>query len=71
MLTPRERDVAALVAEGLSNARIGEVLGIAQGTARIHVERILGKLGLTSRVQIATWVVRNPDLLRADSARGR
>ena len=54
-LTPRERDIAALVAEGLTNRQIAERLVIATGTARIHVERILGKLGLTSRVQIATW----------------
>jgi non-specific serine/threonine protein kinase len=57
-LTPREQEVAALVAAGLSNAGIAERLGIAPGTARIHVEHILGKLGLTSRVQIATRVVR-------------
>jgi DNA-binding NarL/FixJ family response regulator len=57
-LTPREQEVAALVAAGLSNAGIAAELGIAPGTARIHVERILGKLGLTSRVQIATRVVR-------------
>jgi predicted ATPase/DNA-binding NarL/FixJ family response regulator len=54
-LTPRERDIAALVAEGLTNPQIAERLVISTGTARIHVERILGKLGLTSRVQIATW----------------
>jgi DNA-binding CsgD family transcriptional regulator len=57
-LTPREREVAALVAEGLSNADIAERLAISPGTARIHVERILGKRGLTSRVQIATWMLR-------------
>ena len=62
-LTPREREVAALVAEGLSNAGIAERLEIAPGTARIHVERILGKLGLTSRVQIAAWVLRDPRVL--------
>jgi predicted ATPase/DNA-binding CsgD family transcriptional regulator len=60
VLTPREREVATLVMEGISNARIAERLAIAPGTARIHVERILGKLGLTSRVQIATWVMREP-----------
>jgi DNA-binding CsgD family transcriptional regulator len=58
-LTPREREVAALVAEGLSNADIAERLTIAPGTARIHVERILGKRGLTSRVQIAAWMLRS------------
>jgi DNA-binding NarL/FixJ family response regulator len=57
-LTRREREVATLVARGLTNAQIADALVISPGTARIHVERILGKLGLTSRVQIATWVVR-------------
>jgi predicted ATPase/DNA-binding CsgD family transcriptional regulator len=56
-LTGRERDVALLVARGLTNAEIARELGISAGTARIHVERILRKLGLTSRVQVATWVV--------------
>ena len=58
VLTPRERQVAVLVAEGLSNAEIAARLAITHGTARIHVERILAKLGLSSRVQIATLVVR-------------
>ena len=60
-LTPREREIAALVAEGLTNPQIAERLAISSGTVRIHVERILGKLGLTSRVQVATWVVRHGD----------
>jgi non-specific serine/threonine protein kinase len=58
-LTPRELEVAHLVAEGLTNRQIAERLAIAPGTTRIHVERILRKLGLTSRVQVATWVVRS------------
>ena len=57
-LTRREHEVAVLVAEGLSNRQIGSRLSISGGTARIHVERILAKLGATSRVQIATWVLR-------------
>ena len=62
-LTAREQEIAGLVASGMTNRQIGEHLKISPGTARIHVERILGKLGLTSRVQIATWVVgqRDPD----------
>jgi non-specific serine/threonine protein kinase len=56
-LTPREREVAGLVARGLTNRQVAEQLVISPGTVRIHVERILGKLGLTSRVQVATWVV--------------
>lgn len=57
-LTPREAEIAELVALGLTNKEIAARLSIAPGTVRIHVERILGRLGLTSRVQVATWVVR-------------
>ncbi|HSL76564.1 MAG TPA: LuxR C-terminal-related transcriptional regulator [Candidatus Limnocylindrales bacterium] len=60
-LTPREREIAGLVALGLSNRAIADRLVIAPGTVKIHVERILGKLGRTSRVQIATWVHAQPD----------
>ena len=56
-LTPRELEIADLVALGLTNRQIAERLFISTGTVRIHVERILGKLGRTSRVQVATWVV--------------
>jgi predicted ATPase/DNA-binding CsgD family transcriptional regulator len=55
-LTPRERQVADLIAEGLSNKEIGARLVIAQRTAEGHVERILIKLGFTNRVQLASWV---------------
>jgi two-component system nitrate/nitrite response regulator NarL len=41
----------------MTNRQIAEQLVVSSGTVRIHVERILGKLGLTSRVQVATWVV--------------
>ena len=60
-LTPREREIAGLVGLGLSNRAIADRLVIAPGTVKIHVERILGKLGRTSRVQIATWVHAQPD----------
>ena len=46
------------MALGLSNREIADRLVIAPGTVKIHVERILGKLGRTSRVQIATWAQR-------------
>ena len=65
LLTPREREIAELVAEGLTNRQIAGRLFISPGTARIHVERILGKLGLTSRVQIATWIVKGHTAGRA------
>jgi DNA-binding CsgD family transcriptional regulator len=55
-LTPRERDVASLVAQGLTNRRIAEELRISAATATLHVEHIRGKLGFHSRAQIAAWV---------------
>lgn len=58
-LTRRERQVAALVAEGLTNKLIAARLTISQRTAQGHVEHILTKLGFTSRTQIAAWVVEH------------
>ncbi|MFG3441354.1 ATP-binding protein [Nonomuraea sp. NPDC047897] len=57
-LTPREMEIAGLVAQGMSNKAIAATLVIAQRTAEGHVEHILSKLGFTSRVQIAAWVSR-------------
>lgn len=58
-LTAREREVAALVAQGLTNRQIGAALFITSETARLHVKHILQKLGFTSRVQIAAWAVEH------------
>jgi len=55
-LTPREMQVARLVAEGRSNKEIAAELVISQRTAEGHVERILTKLGFTSRAQVAAWI---------------
>jgi predicted ATPase/DNA-binding CsgD family transcriptional regulator len=57
-LTRREREVARLVADGLSNKEIASNLVISVRTAESHVEHILVKLGFSSRAQIATWVSR-------------
>ncbi len=57
-LTDREREVLRLVATGHSNARIAQDLGITPGTAKIHVTRILAKLGVESRVQAAVYAYR-------------
>ena len=54
-LTERERQVAALIAQGLSNKQIAAHLVISSRTAESHVRHILNKLGLDSRIQIATW----------------
>ncbi|MGW4124804.1 LuxR C-terminal-related transcriptional regulator [Nocardia sp. NPDC004711] len=61
-LTKRERQVAELVARGLSNRAIATQLVISQRTAEGHVEHILTKLGFTSRLQIATWAAEQPEL---------
>ncbi|MGW0949222.1 ATP-binding protein [Streptomyces sp. NPDC002623] len=54
-LSPREREVAALVAKGLTNRQIASTLKVSRRTADRHVQNILGKLGFGSRAQIASW----------------
>jgi DNA-binding NarL/FixJ family response regulator len=56
VLTRREREVAELVAQGLSNRRIAAVLTLSTRTVDGHVEHILTKLGFGSRSQVAAWV---------------
>lgn len=56
-LTPREREVFALLPSGKSNAELGKLLGISGGTVKIHVERILSKLDLNDRTQAAVKAV--------------
>ena len=71
-LTAREFAVARLIAEGLTNAEIADVLGIAPKTASSHVEHILAKLGASRRAEIASWashVERSP--LATDPPAGR
>ena len=57
-LTPREREVAALLTEGLSNGEIATRLFISPKTASVHVSNILAKLSMTSRAEIAAYAVR-------------
>ncbi|MEA2685701.1 MAG: hypothetical protein QOE93_896 [Actinomycetota bacterium] len=54
-LSPREAEVAKLVAQGLTNRQIAERLIISERTAQNHVQHILVKLGFTARSQIAAW----------------
>ena len=56
-LTPREREVAALIARGKSNRAIAEALVLTERTVTTHVSNILGKLELSSRTQIAAWAI--------------
>jgi len=55
-LTSREREIARLIADGLSNRDIGERLVISRRTVDGHVERILRKFDFSSRTQVASWV---------------
>jgi DNA-binding CsgD family transcriptional regulator len=59
-LTRREREVAELIAKGLTNKEIATRLVISQRTAEGHVEHILVKLGFTSRARIAAWAATQP-----------
>ena len=54
-LTPREREVADLVAEGLTNRQIAERLVLSERTAQNHVQHVLTKLGLSNRAQVTAW----------------
>ncbi len=60
-LTTRQTEVAALVAEGLTNRQIADRLGITERSAESHLERIRVRLGFSSRAQVAAWyVARTP-----------
>jgi DNA-binding CsgD family transcriptional regulator len=56
-LTAREREVAAYVAQGMSNRAIADILVVGERTVETHISNILQKLGFTSRAQIAAWAV--------------
>ena len=58
-LTRREREVLALLAEGAGNEAIAEVLIISPETARTHIQNVLSKLGVHSRLEAATFVMQN------------
>jgi predicted ATPase/DNA-binding CsgD family transcriptional regulator len=57
-LTAREQEIALLIARGLSNRAIADELVISPATAARHVANILGKLGFSSRAQVAAWAVQ-------------
>jgi DNA-binding NarL/FixJ family response regulator len=56
-LTPRERQVAALVASGRTNRQIGRMLGISEKTAEVHLHHVMTKLEVRNRAEVAAWAV--------------
>ncbi|HLF77029.1 MAG TPA: LuxR C-terminal-related transcriptional regulator [Dehalococcoidia bacterium] len=59
LLTPREAEIAALISQGLTDHQIADLLVISVRTAERHVGNILGKLGLATRTQVATWALHH------------
>jgi DNA-binding NarL/FixJ family response regulator len=58
-LSPREREVLALVAEGLPNKRIARRLGISEKTVKAHLTSVFRTIGVDDRTQAAMWAMRN------------
>src|SRR5579871_2822217 len=58
-LTEREQEVLRLLATGLSNRDMASILFVAESTVKTHVEHIIGKLGVSDRVQAAVWAARH------------
>jgi len=58
-LTPREREVLALLSDGLDNRQIGERLSISEKTVKAHLTNIFHRIGVTDRTQAALWAQRH------------
>jgi two-component system, NarL family, nitrate/nitrite response regulator NarL len=58
-LSPREREIVLCLARGASNKEIARDLDVAESTVKIHVQHILRKLNLSSRVQVAVWAIES------------
>lgn len=66
-LTSREEEVLRLLATGLPNREMAPILFVAESTIKTHVEHIIGKLGVSDRVQAAVWAARHGLLPAVDS----
>jgi DNA-binding CsgD family transcriptional regulator len=58
-LTPREHDILALLADGLTNKQIGAALGISARTVNFHLDNLYAKLGVNSRTEAAVYALRH------------
>jgi DNA-binding NarL/FixJ family response regulator len=65
-LTPRERSVLALVAEGRTNRQVGAELFISEKTVSVHLSRVMGKLGASSRTEAVSVAYARGLLAPAD-----
>jgi len=65
-LTDRERDILALIGEGLTNRQIGQRLFLAEKTVKNHISRLLAKLGVERRIQAAVIATQAQDRLRRE-----
>ena len=66
LLTPREEQVVALVAEGLGNRPIARELNLSEHTIKKYLFRIFEKLGISSRVELVLYAVNNGDPRQAE-----
>ncbi|HUC28008.1 MAG TPA: response regulator transcription factor [Candidatus Acidoferrum sp.] len=71
LLTPREEQVVALVAEGLGNRQIAGELNLSEHTIKKYLFRIFEKLGVSTRVELVLYAVNNGDPLQAEWLAGR
>lgn len=65
-LSPREREVLALVADGFANKQIARRLGITERTVKAHLTAVFAALGVTDRTQAAVWAIGHPNELLQD-----
>ena len=70
LLTPREEQVVALVADGLSNREVGKELGLTEHTIKKYLFRIFEKLGISSRVELVLYAVSHGDYRQAEWVAG-
>jgi DNA-binding NarL/FixJ family response regulator len=61
MLTRRQHEIAALVVQGLSNKQVARRLQLSEGTVKVHLHNIYGRLGIANRTALAVWAFGRRD----------